>query len=318
VLTCYMCGETKPEADFAFDNVAKGTRQRHCRKCQAAYRRAHYLANREDYIRREVARINAYRIENRALMLAYLLAHPCVDCGRTNPVMLDFDHRDPSTKKGNVSELAMRKPWRLVLVEIAKCDVRCANCHLRRTALQNNWRKTRNEPIPQGPWLLRQLPNTEPDVRTTPTDETKVCTGCGLERPISEFPVKHKKTGARGTWCRACRSAYGKEHYQQNRGAYLARTKARRHRERDSYWAWLMTYLQSHPCVDCGETDPVVLTFDHRDLKDKTDTIGRLLSRSGWKVFLAEVAKCDVRCANCHRLRTAQQFDWSKQIRETA
>lgn len=76
MLTCYMCGKTKPEADFAFADIAKGTRQRHCRKCQAAYRRAHYLANREDYIRREVARINGYRIENRALMLAYLLAHP--------------------------------------------------------------------------------------------------------------------------------------------------------------------------------------------------------------------------------------------------
>jgi hypothetical protein len=187
VLTCDMCGETKPDADFAFADMANGTRQRHCRKCQAAYRRAHYLANREEYIRREVARINGYRIENRALMLAYLLAHPCVDCGRTNPVMLDFDHRDPSTKKGNVSELAMRQPWRLVPVEIAKCDVRCANCHLRRTAEQNHWRKTRNEPIPQGPWLLRELPSTEPDVLAQPAEETKVCTGCGLERPISEF-----------------------------------------------------------------------------------------------------------------------------------
>ena len=100
VLTCYMCGQTKPEADFAFADMAKGTRQRHCRKCQAAYRRAHYLANRDVYIRREVARINGYRIENRALMLAYLLAHPCVDCGATDPVVLDFDHREPTLKRG--------------------------------------------------------------------------------------------------------------------------------------------------------------------------------------------------------------------------
>ena len=155
-----MCGETKPEADFAFDNVARGTRQRHCRKCQAAYRRAHYLANREEYIRREVARINGYRIENRALMLAYLLGHPCVDCGQTNPVTLDFDHRYPSTKKGNVSELAMRKPWRLVLSEIAKCDVRCANCHLRRTAEQFNWRKVLSRPLKEGSWLNRQVPTS--------------------------------------------------------------------------------------------------------------------------------------------------------------
>ena len=60
--TCYMCGQTKPEPDFAFTDMAKGTRQYHCRKCQATYRRAHYLANRDEYIRREVARINAYRV----------------------------------------------------------------------------------------------------------------------------------------------------------------------------------------------------------------------------------------------------------------
>ena len=319
MLTCYMCGETKPEADFAFDNVAKATRQRHCRKCQAVYRRAHYLANREEYIRREVARINGCRIENRALMLAYLLAHPCVDCGRTNPVMLDFDHRDPSTKKGNVSDLAMRKPWRLVLFEIAKCDVRCANCHLRRTAQQFNWRKVIAQPLTEGAWLARQVPTGKGDAFLVGmVGETKKCTGCGLERPTSEFPIKNKNTGRRGTRCRACRSAYGKLHYEMNADKYKARTRARRHRERDSYWSWLMNYLASHPCVDCGETDPVVLQFDHRDGTMKVATIGELLNRASWKTLLDEVAKCDVRCANCHRLRTAERYGWSKQIRETA
>ncbi len=110
MLTCYMCGKTKPEADFAFADMAKGTRQSHCRNCQSAYRRARYLANRDDYIRREVARINRYRVENRALLIAYLLPHPCVDCGCSDPVMLDFDHRDPADKKGNVTEIALRKP----------------------------------------------------------------------------------------------------------------------------------------------------------------------------------------------------------------
>lgn len=318
MLRCYMCGVTKPEAEFAFADMAKGTRQRHCRRCQAAYRRAHYLANRDEYILREVARIKSYRIGNRALMLAYLLAHPCVDCGETDPVKLDFDHRDPALKQGNIGFIAARKPWHLVLREVEKCDVRCANCHSRRTAQQQNWRKVRNTPIAQGPWLLRQLPSDQRLGVVDATAATKVCTDCGFERPISEFPVKHKKRGTRGTRCRACRSAYGKGHYERNRASYIARAKARRHRERDSYWAWLMTYLQSHPCVDCGETDPVVLHFDHRDRAEKLDTIGALLSRSGWAVFLAEIAKCDVRCANCHRLRTAQQFGWSKWIRESA
>jgi hypothetical protein len=318
VLTCYMCGRTKPETEFAFADMAKGTRQRHCRKCQAAYRRAHYLANRDDYIRREVARINKYRIENRALMLAYLLAHPCVDCGQANPITLDFDHRDPAEKKGNVGELAARKPWHLVLLEIAKCDVRCANCHLQRTARQFNWRKVRGRPLTQGPWLDRALPINADTTLAGIAGQTKRCTGCDLDKPIAEFPVKNKSTLRRGTRCRACRSAYGKVHYEKNREKYTSRTRARRHRERDSYWSWLMNYLTSHPCVDCGQTNPVVLQFDHRDRSTKVSTIGAMLKRASWTTLLTEVAKCDVRCANCHRLRTAEEFSWSKWIGESA
>jgi hypothetical protein len=321
VLTCYMCGETKPEADFAFADMAKGTRQSHCRKCQAAYRRAHYLANRDEYIRREVARINSYRIENRSLTLAYLLGHPCVDCGQTNPVVLDFDHRDPSTKKGNVSELAARQPWRLVLIEIAKCDVRCANCHLRRTAEQFNWRKVLSRPLQGGSWLNRHVPGSSEPVSNVHVGDTKKCTGCGLERPIAEYVIKDKETGRRGTRCRACRSAYGKRHYARNRDQYIARSKARpdRHRhERMTYWSWLMNYLASHPCVDCGAAEPVLLQFDHRDGTMKVDTVGSMLHRASWTTLLNEIAKCDVRCANCHRIRTAERFGWCKVIHESA
>ena len=313
-----MCGLSKPESDFAFADLAKGTRQRHCRTCQATYRRAHYVANREEYIRREVARMARYRTENRSLIITYLLAHPCVDCGRADPVMLDFDHRDPAEKKGNVTELALRKPWRLVLVEIDKCDVRCANCHLRRTARQFGWRKV-NAVVPtEGAWLARPLPVVELTSSVVSDVDTKVCSGCGLERPVNEFPVKNPKTGRRGTWCRQCRSAYGKRHYQENRERYCARTRAPHREGREPYWAWVMNYLTSHPCLDCGEADPVVLQFDHRDGTEKVDDVGTMLNRASWNGLLNEIAKCDVRCANCHRLRTAQQNDWAKWIRESA
>jgi hypothetical protein len=295
VLTCYMCGETKPEAEFAFADMAKGTRQRHCRKCQAAYRRAHYVANRHEYIRREVARIKRYRLENRPLMLAYLLEHPCVDCGETNPVMLDFDHRDPAQKRDHVGVIAAHKPWRLVLLEIEKCDVRCANCHQRRTAKQFNWRKIRESPAP-----LVSVSKSQPylgigtlaDARES-GPATKVCSGCGLPKPIEEFPIKHKTRGTRGTRCRACRSAYGKMHYQRNREAYLARARARRANggRSSKYWAYLMEYLRTHSCIDCGETDPLVLQFDHRDGTEKLGTVGVLVNRASWATLLAEIEK---------------------------
>lgn len=60
---------------------------------------------------------------------------PCTDCGqRFPPFVMDFDHRDPSTKSFNVgAALGLMKSVEAILVEIAKCDVVCANCHRIRT-----------------------------------------------------------------------------------------------------------------------------------------------------------------------------------------
>ena len=66
----------------------------------------------------------------------------------------------------------------------------------------------------------------------------------------------------------------------------------------------VLAYLLEHPCVDCGETDPVVLDFDH--LRDKTKNVSALL-KSTWTRILREIEKCDVVCANCHRRRTASR-----------
>ena len=151
---CYDCGLVKPIAEFAFANKAKGTRQSRCRACHARYRRGHYLRNRATYIRQEITRTNGYRLKNRALLGEYLRTHPCVDCGETDIVVLDFDHRDPADKIQSVTWIAARKPWKRVLQEIAKCDVRCANCHRKRTAQQFAWRRaawTLTQPAPAAP-----------------------------------------------------------------------------------------------------------------------------------------------------------------------
>ena len=57
----------------------------------------------------------------------------CIDCGETNPLLLDFDHlRD---KRANVSQLVQSGfSWATIAAEIDKCVVRCANCHARKTA----------------------------------------------------------------------------------------------------------------------------------------------------------------------------------------
>jgi hypothetical protein len=67
-----------------------------------------------------------------------------------------------------------------------------------------------------------------------------------------------------------------------------------------------LDFFRDHPCADCGETDPLVLEFDH--LGDKEFNIGPNLVNRSWKSVLAEIEKCDVVCANCHSRRTARRL----------
>ena len=85
--------------------------------------------------------------------------------------------------------------------------------------------------------------------------------------------------------------------------AYL-KTKAYREAKRE----WAYNYLLEHPCVDCGEDNPVVLEFDL--LHSKTKRVSDIILYGGMKTLQAEVEKCEVRCANCHRVVTAIDHNW--------
>jgi hypothetical protein len=93
------------------------------------------VANREEQIQRARVRRDATATESRVRAWRYLAEHACVDCGESDPVVLEFDHlRD---KRANVPQLiTYGLSWRAIQAEIAKCEVRCVNCHMRRTARQ--------------------------------------------------------------------------------------------------------------------------------------------------------------------------------------
>ena len=64
-------------------------------------------------------------------------------------------------------------------------------------------------------------------------------------------------------------------------------------------------------CKDCGEKDPRVLDFDHQDRALKYLSISNMVrSRSGIKTLKEEMKKCEVRCANCHRIKTSKEMNW--------
>jgi len=91
------------------------------------------------YKRREdlYAAQKRHRIKIRGLLFAYLSDKSCIDCGEKDPIVLDFDHKDPDTKFKTVARmLAGHYSWDSVSKEAAKCEVRCANCHRRKTYVQ--------------------------------------------------------------------------------------------------------------------------------------------------------------------------------------
>lgn len=141
----------------------------------------------------------------------------------------------------------------------------------------------------------------------------KTCPRCRQELPLAEFNFKNRARGRRQVYCRACSRAYIRDHYTRNRQYYIDKAFARKGRELPRLHERVLEYFRTHPCVECGETDPTVLEFDHVDPREKTANVAELIKRRrGWRTILAEIEKCVVRCANCHRRRTAQQFSWYK------
>lgn len=104
---------------------------------------------------------------------------------------------------------------------------------------------------------------------------------------------------------------YHRNWYHENKDRIRDRKNRLSSERRKSLLVRAFEYKASHGCADCGEDDPVVLDFDHDDVESKTKAISDMIRcGNSWKNILSEIKKCTVRCANCHRRRTAKQFGW--------
>lgn len=137
----------------------------------------------------------------------------------------------------------------------------------------------------------------------------KICTKCKFTFPKDSFPVLNKDTGKRHAMCSECKKEYDREYYAKNKNLHRKNENQKLLRKRNRNY--IVNYLKQNPCKDCGEDDFIVLEFDH--LKDKDFNLADA-GRSGYSLerIKKEIAKCDVVCANCHRRRTAKQFNYYK------
>jgi hypothetical protein len=134
----------------------------------------------------------------------------------------------------------------------------------------------------------------------------KRCSMCKQWFPLEEFHRNRARRDGRQHACKTCNIERNKRWYREHPEVRGARMDEYNRRRKRKLQALLLEYLGSHPCVDCGEADPVVLDFDH--LRDKVANVSLMVLRKRpWSVILEEIAKCEVRCANCHRRKTAAE-----------
>lgn len=129
----------------------------------------------------------------------------------------------------------------------------------------------------------------------------KTCIGCKQELEYKEFN-RHRTRGYQSR-CRQCDNEKNREWYQNNKQRTITRVKHNNKKYAKAGQEWICKYLETHPCVDCGESDIIVLQFDHI-ADDKAACVSEMIRARSIKVQ-QEIEKCEVVCANCHSRRTA-------------
>jgi hypothetical protein len=137
----------------------------------------------------------------------------------------------------------------------------------------------------------------------------KTCTQCQQAKPTTEYRKNCKSPDGLQYACKECARQRDRDDYQK--AGRKESIVARRNRVYAEQRQFLWDYLETHPCVDCGEADRIVLQFDHvRGVK--INDVGNMVGRVADRTLVDEIEKCEVRCANCHTRKTAIQFGWLK------
>lgn len=139
----------------------------------------------------------------------------------------------------------------------------------------------------------------------------KHCSKCSTDKSLNEFSRNASRKDGLQSVCKDCAKAHARAYYERDKDSQKARVAKINLRKRQEVHAFMWDFYSSHPCVDCGEDDPVVLQTDHQ--RDKTKAISYMVANR-WSLarIKVELEKCEVRCANCHSRRTGWQQRWYK------
>lgn len=118
--------------------------------------------------------------------------------------------------------------------------------------------------------------------------ETKVCTVCNKDQPLTEY--YNCGQGRQRSECKECHRKYVTQRNKENR-------------------EHVHTIKEQASCAKCGEKRPYVLDYHHLNPNTKVGTVSRQMVHASQNKVLEEIPKCVPLCANCHR-----EYHYLKQL----
>lgn len=141
----------------------------------------------------------------------------------------------------------------------------------------------------------------------------KRCLRCQEWKDKEAFAWENERLGQRQKYCRDCMRDFNRASRTRKKQGLIPAKAESHQRRRETLRRYIWDYLATHPCVDCGERDPVVLEFDHVNPALKAGNVADLVARGvALETLQAEIAKCEVCCVNCHRIKTHTERGWPR------
>lgn len=139
----------------------------------------------------------------------------------------------------------------------------------------------------------------------------KKCSKCFKNLSLTDFYFRKRgpRAGKYYEKCKDCMKIRGRNYYHLNHDRQLKLALIRRHRAYVEKREFIVK-TKDKPCADCRKRYPFyVMDFDHRDYHIKTKEVSYMFTRN-WSLdkIKIEADKCDIVCANCHRIRTYQRL----------
>ena len=136
---CGKCKEIQPDENFSW-KIRNKRRQSYCKKCNRKANQEHYIKNKQKYKDKAKDYTSNYKKEIYSWIRDYCLNNPCVDCGETDFVVIDFDHISGVKNFGISDAISKGTSIEKIKLEVySNCVPRCKNCHVRKTAKQLKW-----------------------------------------------------------------------------------------------------------------------------------------------------------------------------------